>query len=215
MSCALEVERGALSRSKLIAWAIWIATGVFSAVMVARISERAIGIYRHGTFATEDIGELLLPFNLWVVPALVMATAATAVLGIKPGPRVFLIALAIHLVCVFCGSAYVEHERQRVVESLVARAQETVDAIDAFELRYGNAPSELEQLVPEFLRPLPVSDLDCSEQVFSSAMDPSNRPGFHALMDFLSLDYDPASAIRPGRDIEYRVGNWIVTDLFR
>ena len=197
------------------ALAVWIATGLVSGIFVARSRARVIGVYRRGYFATEDLGELLVPLHVWMLAALLGAAIACALLRTRLRAGYFLVALAIHFGIAAAASVYVERQRAQSISALAASADQVVDGIRAYERKNGHMPASLAALAPEFLPAAPGSAVD-SPLMYSYEVDLLSRTWkltasagpvrFHCL---------PPSTGRPDSNGDYRIGDWVVRDTFR
>jgi hypothetical protein len=216
MPFALETALADRADARLTARVVWIATAVASGLLVFVASASILDNYRRGYFADQDIGLQLFGLGFMTVGTL----AAFALLFRRSiHPRVSLVAIAIHCGFLVAGVWYGHWYREQVVQGVVVRAEQAVNAIHSFERKYGRAPAELKALVPEFLATSPESLLEFTAEL-SYSVDPStgawriHRDPIEAPGE-LGLDYSPGPVSRSLQKDERRIGNWIVTDCLR
>lgn len=213
MSSALDAKREHRADGGFKARVVWITTAAASGLLVVAASASILDNFRRGYFPDQLLGLHLFPVSMFSVAIL---AAAGLLLRSSVRPQVFHIAIAIHLAFVAAGLFYGHGYREQVIQDVVVRAEQAVDAINAFKRKYGHAPAELKELVPEFLATSPESLLECTAVLWYS-VDPSTGAWRiqHNPCEWLGLDYSPAPLGRPLQEHERRIGNWIVEDRMR
>ena len=168
--------------------------------------------YRRGYFFGDHFAERVGLPSLVLQGLLLACLLNSWIFRWKLRPAVFVVAFAIHWSALGCGSAYLHQTREQIVADVAVRAQRAVDAIHAFEGKYGQAPAELGELVPEFLPSSPESLLEWSGGLYYS-VDVRNR-GWAIRrnpFDDIGLEYAPPGSSRLLWRGERRMGDWIVS----
>ncbi|MEO6710723.1 MAG: hypothetical protein ABIP42_14170, partial [Planctomycetota bacterium] len=111
----------------------------------------AVSDIHQGYFLGLDAPWVAYVTTMLVAVFLALFGMANWVFHWKLGLRSFGLAAAVQLLALIGGIAIVHWTYDRTIDRCVARAQETVDAIHAYERDKGCAPRTLKDLVPDYL----------------------------------------------------------------
>ena len=128
----------------------------------------------------------------------------------------FGVALGLHTCAVLSGQWIIRSQFDSMVAGSVARAQKVVDAIRAFEVIHGHAPSQLSELAPEFLPSDPTLLYENGPALYYEPAS-EERPvpmGRWSIVPYpvetIELEYSPKRLGREPWPPQRRVGDWLV-----
>ncbi len=173
-------------------------------------------------WATSPSGkpDLLAMFTIWVIMFSVLSLA-----GIFLGFLILLIAkyryVGIVLIIssvIFLSSMWffggvIQSVQEEKFYQMIARAQVMIDAIDSYEKRNGSPPSDLNDLIPDYLSKIPGTGVGAFPEFFYSNGKDYYTPGGWLLavqigvipFDWQALEYRPGYVYAEGVP---RYGKW-------
>lgn len=169
-----------------------------------------------GYFQENDLPIVIVLTTILVGGYLTLLALATWIFRLRVRMTWIVLAFAVHLATAAAGIEFVRLTFEHMVRGSVARAQDVVDAIQAFERERGHVPAGLKALVPDFLRGNPELLYENGPGLYYES-DPTTAAWSiqrHTFIESIGLEYAPGNSGRALTQDERRIGDWIVWSQF-